>query len=140
MTNGLPFHYQPIEGLRVQTEPGFISFPGFELHDYHSATELLMRSSHFRDARVEAELHLESMNAMTFIVVRRAQSDRSMDFARYIELESVPCAAVLSVALWVESDLRYTVHLRHEAYQVKGNAFMILGLLTTPFRRRDDYG
>lgn len=113
--------FQPIEGVRVDSTDGVVRFPGFELVEGARLLEYLSISVGTLQTMADIELLLNPGENDTYIVVSTAGNYNDGE-AEQLEHQCLLCSSVLSIALWIHSDLRYTVHLRHEAYMVKGNS------------------
>lgn len=112
---------QPLEGVKVDSPDGVVQFPGFKLLDGTRLLEYLSGAVGSLQSRADIDLLLNSGESATYIVVSTAEKYSDAEAER-LEHHSILCSSVLSIALWIYLDLRYTVHLRHEAYMVKGNS------------------
>lgn len=130
--------FQPIEGVKVDSPDGVVRFPGFELVDGARVLEYLSVSVGNLQTRADIELLLNPGESDTYIVVSTADSHTDGE-AEQLEHQCLLCSSVLSIALWIHSDLRYTVHLRHEAYMVKGNSSCYIPTGRGSIRRRQEH-
>lgn len=103
--------FQPIEGVKVDSPEGVVRFPGFELVDGARLLGYLSASIGSYQTRANIELLLNPRESDTFIVVSTAENGNDGEVEQ-LEHQSILCSSVLSIALWIRSDLRHTVHLR----------------------------
>lgn len=130
--------FQPIVGVKVDSPDGVIRFPGFELVDGARLLEYLSVSTGRLQTRADIELLLNPGECDTYIVVS-TEDTRTAGGAEQLEHQCLLCSSVLSIALWIHSDLRHTVHLRHEAYVVKGNTSCYIPTGGRTIRRRQEH-